>query len=1012
MEIYEDILLMILENQISEAKNSLDSIKNKDELSNSLHNIFKQFFMKNLLECEKLIQRLNPQITSSEKRNKLHAIKLVLTLQIYLAQSNYLEARNLIININTLSQNSRITKKAIEAYNSMQKPKKVGSEKENFVKYYTANSDLKENAKWFVVSTEWFSLWKVKVDMRPCNFGHVLPFDKLWVNETVDSLDSIDNSSIIDVKLQEELEIPTGKKHIVKLPLIENIHYVLIPEEAYTYLKGIYGAKQEIPRHVILSHSDRLKIEVNFTRLTTVYFKSNEMMKKLHFASSNSTFKDICYKIFIHLNLKNSIENLSKVKLWMMNQQTTGFKKLEIIKKKDEKTEISGLVELSLSQKLQEVEFRYYDFLFCDISLNNQFLPIFPIKQKKCKNCSSPSNIVNCSKCDKDLCEKCYKIHKKQSPGCSNKKPSRFPFFSCFCRSKSSKPKKYVNQDSSSRPSKETNFSSLSTYNYTWNSFNTIGLENLGNTCFLNSALQCLAHCEYLSQELLNINLKKREFKYGSKGKLVGAYQELLQEMCGRVKSLAPWTLKNIIEKLAVQFEGFHEQDAQEFLCYFIAGLHDDLNEGGKSSPFPEIKYTNDLNASQESWRRFLSLNKSPLVDLLYGQFKSTLCCPKCKNYSYTFDPFNCISLPIPQNLKNNVEIKFCPYNLADELQYITFPSDQVSNFFDLKSLVHRKIGRGFEDLKIFEIKEKIPYTEVDYSEKFTNSGKVIYEVPAEFNAICFICIGFEGSKIEFPFRALGIDSLITFDVLLEDIHNFLLPIQNDVLADCQDFEVKISTISNGVIQCFVCKKKKCEKVCKVVPTGELIQDYLSGSNCCYIKITLPKITRTNFDYIKYIEFKKQSSFLTIYDCFKAFSIPETLDHNNSWSCPHCKSKVAAQKKLEIFKIPPILIIHLKRFRVFRTYREKIKARINFPVENLDIRDITLGDSKELYDLFAVCNHFGTLSGGHYTATVYNPIKSNWFECNDSVVSKSQGFSDTSAYLFFYRAKNYVKLKD
>lgn len=47
------------------------------------------------------------------------------------------------------------------------------------------------------------------------------------------------------------------------------------------------------------------------------------------------------------------------------------------------------------------------------------------------------------------------------------------------------------------------------------------------------------------------------------------------------------------------------------------------------------------------------------IVDTFHGQYKSTLLCPKCRNYSYTYDPFNSLSLPIPQNNNTRIIIYF-----------------------------------------------------------------------------------------------------------------------------------------------------------------------------------------------------------------------------------------------------------------------------------------------------------------------------------------------------------------
>ena len=61
-----------------------------------------------------------------------------------------------------------------------------------------------------------------------------------------------------------------------------------------------------------------------------------------------------------------------------------------------------------------------------------------------------------------------------------------------------------------------------------------------------------------------------------------------------------------------------------------------------------EEKNRPDEVVAKEFWDAFLARNQSIIVDLMYGQLKSTVTCLECKNISITFDPFLSIALPIP----------------------------------------------------------------------------------------------------------------------------------------------------------------------------------------------------------------------------------------------------------------------------------------------------------------------------------------------------------------------------
>jgi ubiquitin carboxyl-terminal hydrolase 4/11/15 len=59
------------------------------------------------------------------------------------------------------------------------------------------------------------------------------------------------------------------------------------------------------------------------------------------------------------------------------------------------------------------------------------------------------------------------------------------------------------------------------------------------------------------------------------------------------------------------------------------------------------------------------------------------------------------------------------------------------------------------------------------------------------------------------------------------------------------------------------------------------------------------------------------------------------------------------------------------------------------------------------YDLYAVSNHYGSLHGGHYTASAYNALLGKWYDFNDSSVSPTseKDVVSSAAYLLFYRRR-------
>ena len=120
-------------------------------------------------------------------------------------------------------------------------------------------------------------------------------------------------------------------------------------------------------------------------------------------------------------------------------------------------------------------------------------------------------------------------------------------------------------------------------------------------------------------------------------------------------------------------------------------------------------------------------------------------------------------------------------------------------------------------------------------------------------------------------------------------------------------------------------------------------------------------------------------------DCFVETGKREVLSEDNAWYCNRCKEMRRAAKTLEIWTIPDILVVHLKRFGGNRSFRDKIDVFVDYPIEGLDMTD-KVGlkeDGKEyVYDLFAVDNHYGGLGGGHYTALAKNFYDGEWYDYN------------------------------
>ncbi|XP_047219609.1 ubiquitin carboxyl-terminal hydrolase 8 [Girardinichthys multiradiatus] len=170
--------------------------------------------------------------------------------------------------------------------------------------------------------------------------------------------------------------------------------------------------------------------------------------------------------------------------------------------------------------------------------------------------------------------------------------------------------------------------------------------------------------------------------------------------------------------------------------------------------------------------------------------------------------------------------------------------------------------------------------------------------------------------------------------------------------------------------------------------------------------LTCHRKSRT-FETFMYLSLPLAStSKCSLQDCLRLFSKEEKLTDNNKVFCRHCKAHRDSTKKLEIWKVPPIVLVHLKRFSYEGRWKQKLQTSVDFPLDNLDLAQYVIGPKQNLkrYNLYGVSNHYGGLDGGHYTAYCKNSDKQRWYKFDDHEVTEisSSSVKSSAAYILFY----------
>ncbi|CAD8084673.1 unnamed protein product [Paramecium sonneborni] len=208
-----------------------------------------------------------------------------------------------------------------------------------------------------------------------------------------------------------------------------------------------------------------------------------------------------------------------------------------------------------------------------------------------------------------------------------------------------------------------------------------VGLRNLGNTCYFNTAIHCIIHTQPLVDYFLS-KAYKINSSCSTSGNITKALLSLMEQIWDDQncfaeskefrfpasvqkpkpynKCINPIKLLNLLQKYSKRFALGDQEDCQELLSYLLDLLHQELNRSQPNSKIVVKDYIGQQINPQwaaDSWGEHLKLNRSIIVDLFQGQLKSTCQCSECGFQSHKFEPFLFLNLPIP---KQNVSIYKC----------------------------------------------------------------------------------------------------------------------------------------------------------------------------------------------------------------------------------------------------------------------------------------------------------------------------------------------------------------
>ncbi|KAJ3397704.1 hypothetical protein HDU92_004120 [Lobulomyces angularis] len=533
------------------------------------------------------------------------------------------------------------------------------------------------------------------------------------------------------------------------------------------------------------------------------------------------------------------------------------------------------------------------------------------------------------------------------------------------------------------------------------------GLLNSGTTCYMNSIIQCLATYPYFVDYFLSgtylqhINVVS---KFSSKGEIARKFCLLLEKLNDEHSTpFFPYEFSNAVVKYSNLFDATMQHDSQEFLNWLLDNLHEDVNLI-KTKPYVEMDdydgSIKDEEVAKIFWDAHVKRNDSLIVDHFYGQYKSKMTCTVCRQISIKFDPFMNLTIEVP-NLTVDTEVFFVRSDNSTTIKIRL----NIDYDFSIRRVIQKlSANTGFPANEILFAVHKCGEYFFDYdTQKFLDSSWTQISLVSNYEFFFYHFI---------PNRA--------YIQLLHCVKN--VEDSSRLIVDKNSFmSISAGTYSMSELKNVIHKNLEKHLITLEEPymLEEILQktmhfidendnivtdDQFDLESGC---ITSFKVLWSSqiFDYESFITPKlikkfndtPSPTFVFLSDCIKKHLEVEIVDE---YYCSKCKKHQKGEKKLDFWKLPSSLIIHLKRFFQFSHDSNWIKREVSvdFDLEGVSFEEFCLNKKEyQKYDLLSISNHYGRISSGHYTS--HCKVGEKWCQFDDDEITEISN-SDVIFYVY------------
>uniref|UniRef100_A0A673B190 Ubiquitin carboxyl-terminal hydrolase n=1 Tax=Sphaeramia orbicularis TaxID=375764 RepID=A0A673B190_9TELE len=552
------------------------------------------------------------------------------------------------------------------------------------------------------------------------------------------------------------------------------------------------------------------------------------------------------------------------------------------------------------------------------------------------------------------------------------------------------------------------------------------GMKNIGNSCYMNAALQALSNCPPLTQFFLDCSGLVRTDK---KPALCKSYQKLISELWHKKRPsyVVPTSLSHGIKLVNPMFRGYAQQDTQEFLRCLMDQLHEELKEpltecsmSGEGSDVEERR-DGDRSPSEDE---FLSCDSGSSSDrgegggVGDGELLMQDECDGVRSLAggvMAVSPTGVISEK--ERLKER-RVSGSPLRGG---------SQEMDEDADVDTAAEEEAPERGEGEEVTSTTNPEPDNEASMTQPQSipcSPVRTLQEMHPKLSS---------SPPRSSPLRSSGPVYSFKKAQLLLSSRKKKQSHYRSVISDIFDGSIL------SLVQCLTCDRVSTtvetfqdlslpipgkEDLAKLhssihqnlpVKTGVCPDTYGSQGWISYIMDSIRRFV------VSCIPSWFWGPMVTLEDCLAAFFAADELKGKNKIILLRNGVKYCKVLKLPevhtLYLISFILCIHLKRFRHEVMYSFKISSHVSFPLEGLDMRPFLAKDSPSqvsTYDLLSVICHHGTAGSGHYIAYCQNVINGQWYEFDDQYVTEVHEtvVQNAEAYVLFYRKSSEESVRE